>query len=204
MKKIFAAAAATMFVFVLSATATLLTYGSYPTGFNDGSFYVGEAAGNLGGQSIEMWCVDPLHQISTNFWDVDVINLASPVGLDGLLGLTVNDFRAMYLLGLQFTGTSQAADVSLQHEIWSFANPSGYTLSVAELAQKNSAIALVAGYNFASANVLVPQGDQGQWTGQIFETGAVNTIPEPATWILFLVGSGLLLVSWRCNRSKQS
>jgi hypothetical protein len=190
----------------LPAGATLLTYNGNPAGFSDGNFYVGDASGTLGGSDITMWCVDPAHIISASSWDVTVVSLANPVGLAGLLGLTVDDYKAMFLLGKQFTNTSQSADVSLQHEIWWFAAPGSYPLNASQQTAVNTALATVGSYNWTNAYVLVPTGNQSGWKGQIFDEGSVGKVPgvpEPVTFVL--LGSGLLglgLIRFRCNRTQ--
>ena len=187
-------------VFAVSVNAETLAFNGYPWGLNDGSFYVGDAAGTLGTNNIVMWCVDPLHEITLSPWDVTVVSLANPIGLNGL-PLTVADYEAMFLLGQQFTNTNQTIDVALQHEIWSFANPSAYPLTVAEQGQKNDAIAAIGGYNFLGADVLVPQGDPSGWTGQVFETGTATMVPEPA--FILLLGLGLMGVVLAAGGRKQ-
>jgi hypothetical protein len=179
-----------------------LAFNGYPWGLNDGSYYVGDAAGTLGTNNIVMWCVDPLHEIMLSPWNVDVVSLASPgVELNGLLGLTVADYETMFLLGQQFTNTNQTIDVALQHEIWSFANPSAYPLSVAEQGQKDAALATIGDYDFLGADVLVPQGDPSGWTGQVFETGTATMVPEPA--FILLLGLGLMGVVLAAGGRKQ-
>ena len=199
-QKIFFLAVLTVLLLLLAALpagATLLTYNGSQAGFNDGHFYVGDDLGTLGASSITMWCVDSTHIITANQWDVTVVSLANPVGLAGLLGLTVNDYKAMFVLGQQFTNTSQVTDVSLQHIIWSFADPADYPLSVAQLALKNSALAAIGNQNWADKVVLVPTGNQSLWKGQVFE----YQTPEP--WTLGMVGVGMLglgLIRFRHNR----
>ena len=190
----------TILIFLLAFTvsATTLTYNGNPAGLNDGTYYVGNTSGTLGGVgSITMWCVDPLHLISANSWDVNVVSLANPVGLAGLLpGVTVDDYKAMFLLGLQFTN-SNPTDTGLHHEIWSFANSGAYSLTSTQQAQKSGALATVGNYDWTEAYVLIPQGSPIQWTGQVFEYGTVSAsaVPEPMSFVLIgtgLVGLGLL------------
>ena len=196
MKKIFPPEVILWLTLALSAFGAPLTYNGYPTGFNDGNVYVGNASGTLSGIGIEMWCIDPDHHISANAWEVDVVNLGNPgTALDGLLGLSVNDFRAMFLLGGMFTDTNQATDVSIQHTIWSFANPGGFPLTPTETALKNNMLAAVGNYDFSNAYVLIPQGSHTNWTGQIFETGRADQVPETAT-VWLVLGAFLIIFTW--------
>ncbi len=182
-----------MFIFtcVAAASPVTLTFVGYPAGINDGVHYVGNAAGILDGQDIEMWCVDPLHAISGKTWQVNVYSLDDP-SLDGVLGLTRQDFQAMFLLGQDFNNTS--ADVGRQHAIWSFADAAHYPLTPAEQAMKAWAQSAVSQYSFSSAFALVGIPNQYGYAGQVFETGIANPIPEPAS--MALLGGGLIALGF--------
>ncbi len=176
-----------------TAAADTLTFVNYPAGFTDGTYYVADAAGKLNELLITMWCIDAKDHITQNQWNVIVVSLADPTGLAGVLGLTVDQFKAMFLLGQGFSPTDQALDVSLQHEIWNFTDPADFPLTPAQKAQVAAVLASVGNYDWSHAYVLLETGNQCSWVGQLFNEGsAPPKIPEPGT--LVLLGLGLLIV----------
>jgi hypothetical protein len=186
-----------LLTFAFTAPAATLEFNGYPAGITDGQYYVGQAAGGLDRVDILMWCVDPLHLITNNNWDVTIYSLANPAALTGLLpNVTGQDFQAMFLLGLGFNNTS--GDVDIQHEIWSFADPGDYPLTAGQQADVTSALASVGMYSFTGAYLMDPTYSNSG--GQLFESGTVSTTPEPATFALF--GVGLLGVVFIRRRRK--
>lgn len=181
-----------------------LTFKGYPAGLTDGNYYVGLAKGDLEGDNkgaFDMWCIDPLHQIGDNEWEVMVLNFdqARSLGIEDLA-----DLQTMAVLGNWFSNTNPL-DKALQHAIWSLVDHRALTASEQDLLTK--ARASVGKYSYSEMRVLVPASDECQESlrslaGQIMMTGPLgnSTTSVPETSTVWLVGAGLVAASFLARR----
>jgi len=171
------------------ATIDELNYLGYPAGLNDGHYYVGNARGSLDSSPtnmFSMWCIDSLHTISQNSWDVKVMSITEAAASNSM-NFTLSDFQLMAVSGFQFANFNPN-DTVQQHIIW--AQGDGRTLTAGEQAQRTINTSMLGSYDYSHITVFDPieSGGQMMMTGTLVP----SQVPEPATYALF--GGGLIIL----------
>lgn len=169
-------------------------------GWNYDRYYVGAYKAMVpypGGSTIDIYCVDSAHAVSSSSWTAYVTTLGSGSSLgntylNGVADAGDRYWKAAYLI-TKFSGAgidTNAEVASIHAAIWSITTgsmPTGFTPPAAYADWVTDANA-----NWQSFS----QTQEGQWvvlsdvtgSSQEFITHSSNVVPEPGTWVMLITG----------------
>ena len=208
MKKVSLVIALLLFAFGANADPILtdhLNFLGYPYGLNDGHYYVGNARGSLASNPnnlFTMWCIDSLHSVTQNSWDVDVLSFSDAVSHNSM-GFTLADLQLMAVAGSRFINLNPFDSVQ-QHIIWSVGDHR--TLTGFEPQERTIDLSLISGFDFSHVTIFDPREPGGQM--MMTMDPVPNTVPEPGSMWLLATAGGFFAVAklpnWLRRRRKQN
>jgi len=164
-------------------------------GANDGQYYVSPYYGTMNGQTVVLYCVDIINDVTFGqTWQANVTNLASGnlsntrYGNASISPVAANAqvlYSEAAWLTTQFAG-HPSDYVSLQYALWDLMNPGSEPTSYGNVQQWLNLAATNYGSIDLSQFSVVTNVGPVKLTGQVQEF--IIRTPEPATLALLLIG----------------
>jgi len=222
LRSLVGAAAMALSATVASAQTTVTYLGS-ASGASDGTHFVGPFGATLqtapgAAQSVSMFCIDVLNQVSDgDTWTGVLTSLADPAAsLATTRHSAASDpaamtrYRTAAWLTSQFGLQSTAAWADIQHAIWNLWAPGQYAANPWDAAGASAAAAGFAGFDFSNYAVLTDVTGIGQALGGAQEFivpgvgggGTGSVVPEPSTYLL--MATGMVALAGVARRRRQA
>ncbi len=157
-------------------------------GVSDGTFFVGPYDITINGSSYKAMCYDIADDETVgDTWTANKLSITDVTGGGGQFSpMSNSSFKYQEVAYLaSFSPSTAAAQIDLQHAVWSLFAPAAVTITAGVQSWLTNATAHAASYDSSHVSFLEAPNHQA----------VIVTSPEPSAASLLLIGAGLWLVS---------